>query len=190
MSVNPLVIEELRAMFREGATPSRLIQHIVTRHGEERNWHGLIQDYFKDAFAVPIVRGLKPLDNYHYEDLRYAFLNQDVLHEIIEKQSGWNSEEANTPPPATGWLHSLSATNAEEAIKKAESAGMPELADYWDRLDSRERLVLCRLIGGFNRRSEMVKILASLAERLQQRILELENELRKEREANQGAGVF
>src|SRR5437762_17538 len=91
MSTRPEVIGELRSLFKDGATPSRLIRHIVERHNGERTFHSLIQAYFLDAFGVPIVRGLNPADDYQHADLRYAFLNEQLVHEMIQKRSEWDS---------------------------------------------------------------------------------------------------
>jgi hypothetical protein len=180
MTVNPLVVEELRALFKAGATPSRLIEHLVTRHGGEPNEHALIQEYFREAFGVAIVRGLRPFDDYRHEDLRYAFLNQDLLHEMIEKQASWNPGRTTDNSGERSWLDSLTATDPTEQVRKAEATGMPELADVWNSLKPAERSVINRIIAGFNTRAEMATILARLAERLQQQVRELTKELRKE----------
>jgi hypothetical protein len=64
-ATRPEVIEELRSLFRRGATPTRLIRHIVDRHANVPDVGILIQDYFSEAFAVGLLRGLRkgnPLD--------------------------------------------------------------------------------------------------------------------------------
>jgi hypothetical protein len=53
MSTRLEVVNELRSLFQDGATPSRLIRHIVERHAGERRYHQLIQDYFREAFGIP-----------------------------------------------------------------------------------------------------------------------------------------
>ena len=55
-------------MFEGGATPSRLIRHIADRHEGDAGLHSLIQEYFLEAFGVPIVRGLNPNDDYQRRD--------------------------------------------------------------------------------------------------------------------------
>ena len=92
MSIQASVIQELRSLFKDGATPSRLIQHIVSRHPQERNWHGLIQAYFREGFGVSIVRGLPPAENYADINLRYAYLNEDLLHEMVHMRSSWDQD--------------------------------------------------------------------------------------------------
>jgi hypothetical protein len=48
MRPDPLVVEELRKLFIAGATPSRLIKHIVARHAHEEKLYTLIQVYFRE----------------------------------------------------------------------------------------------------------------------------------------------
>jgi hypothetical protein len=174
MSTRPEVIRELRVLFKEGATPSRLIRHIVARHPGESSWHALIQDYFLEAFGVPIVRGLQPFDNYRHADLRYAFLNEHLIHEILEKHAQWDQEEGQHKE-AISWLDSTQATDKEELLKQAQAAIVPELADCWERLDLRERSFIQRTMASANGLYEEVKVLARLAEQLQQKIVELQD---------------
>jgi len=89
MDIRSEVVTELRSLFRDGATPSRLIRRIVELHPGETHFY-LIQDYFREAFGVPIVRGLSRLDDYQRADLRLAYLNQMLLHEMIEKKTEWD----------------------------------------------------------------------------------------------------
>jgi len=55
------VVNEICSLFKDGATPSRLIRHIAERHEGEKSLHSLIQAYFLQAFGVPIVRGINRL---------------------------------------------------------------------------------------------------------------------------------
>jgi len=181
MNTNPLVVEELRALFRDGATPSRLIQHIVERHDEEQNCYSLIQAYFREAFGVNMVRGLRPLDKYQHSDLRDAFLNDDLLHEMVEKQSTWNRAANHRELGNATWLAGLTATSLDDHFHEAAS-GMAELGNLWNRLDPKEQAVIQRLIAGNSWKYEQVQILIQLAERLQQRVNELESQLKKETE--------
>src|SRR4051812_45027081 len=120
MSIQTSVIQELRSMFKEGATPSRLIQQIVARHPEEGNWHGLIQDYFREGFGVPIVRGLTPGDDFGSIDLRYAYLNEDVLHDMVQSRNKWDRELNRSDNGFPTWLDSLVATSALERLQEAK----------------------------------------------------------------------
>jgi hypothetical protein len=172
MGTSTAVIDELRAMFKEGATPSRLIQHVVARHPDERNWYGLIQDYFREAFGVQIVRGLSPSEHYDDISMRYAYLNEDVLHEIVQKRPEWDQELNDSQ--ALSWLGALAAKDTAERIQELESNESPELVDSWNRVSDKDRATIIRITANLNSRIEMCHILARLAERLQQQVLALE----------------
>jgi hypothetical protein len=178
MNTDALVVDELRAMFRDGSTPSRLIQHIVDRHDGERNCYSLVQAYFREAFGVNMIRGLRPLDRYHHSDLRDAFLNKDLLHEMVEMQATWN-HDAHQVEADTSWLTGLSVLSFDDHCNEA-AAGVPEIRDLWNRLDPKVQAVIERLVAGGIFTYEQVKILTRLAERLQQRVNELERQLKKE----------
>jgi hypothetical protein len=158
-------------LFRQGATPSRLIQLIAARHRGENSLHGLIQLYFLETFGVPIVRNLNPLDDYQSIGLKYAFLNDDVLHWMIEFRSTW--DQGSSEP---SWLDSLTATSIDDRLRSAKQHVPVGLEKSWDKLDEKERFVIQRLVSTSNGHYEQVRILARLAERLQQRINELEAE--------------
>ena len=177
MNTQASVIQELRSMFKEGATPSRLIQHIVARHPNEGNWHGLIQEYFREGFGVPIVRGLSPMETYNDIDLRYAYLNEDVLHQMVQARTTWDHERNESEGASPCWLGSLTATSDLDRLEEAEQLGpSPDLAESWDKLNDKVRRGIVLASSGYKGRTEMVHILARLVERLQQRILSLERD--------------
>ena len=162
----PEVIRELRAMFKEGATPSRLIRHIVERHEGEHSFHLLIQRYFLQGFGVPIVRGLNPIDDYQHADLRFAYLNQMLLHEMIEKRPEWDTDESNS------WADSLTATEVHQRIREAEAYLPPDLKRCWPLMTAKEQRYILVSFASANYLSETVKIMSRLVEALQQQLLE------------------
>jgi hypothetical protein len=175
MDIHASVIEELRIMFKDGATPSRLIQHIVAQHPHKGNWHALIQDYFREGFGVQIVRGLSPAETYGDLDFRYAFLNEDVLHEMVESRRIWDQEPEESGAHSSSWLDSLVATSALDRLQEAKQGGVPpDWSESWGRLSDHERNAIVLANSGYKGRAEMVRILARLVERLQQRIVALE----------------
>lgn len=175
MNIQPSVIEELRSMFKEGATPSRLIQHIVARHPKEGNWHGLIQDYFREGFGVPIIRGLSPMETYSDIDLRYAYLNEDVLHEMVQSRTIWDRQSNGAEDEPSSWLDSLEATSALDRLREAERMGTPpDFSESRGGPKENERSGIVLANANYKGRTEMVHILARLVERLQQRIVALE----------------
>jgi hypothetical protein len=163
----PEVVSELRAMFREGAVPSRLIRHIVERHEGEQRFHLLIQRYFLDAFGVPIVRGLNPIDDYQHADLRLSQLNQQLLHEMIEKKSEWDrgGEES--------WLDNLKATEMYQRIEEAGRNLPAEIKRIWPTMTPQEQRHLQVMIASAQYSWETVQIMSRLLEALQHQVNEL-----------------
>jgi hypothetical protein len=181
MSIQASVIEELRSMFKEGATPSRLIQHIVARHPNEGNWHGLIQDYFREAFTVQIVRGLSPTETYRDIDLRYAYLNEDVLHEMVQMRSSWDKAPNDSEEVLPSWLDTLVATSAIDRLQEGKKLSPPpDFSQGWEQLSENDRAGIIRVNASYRGRTELVHILARLAERLQQKLCHLEQQAKEE----------
>lgn len=172
MSTRPEVISELRSLFKEGATPSRLIRHVVERHEGERGHHALIQAYFLETFGVPIVRGLSPIDDFQHADLRYAFLNEQLLHEMIQRRRVWDTDVIGASE-AGGWLDTLAAGDDKQRLREVQSVNLPDLNACWPRLTQEERDYIQRSLASARGLHESVKILARLAECLQQQLAEL-----------------
>ena len=82
MMTNPHVVAELRSLFRQGSTPSRLIGHIVASHPAEPSLPALVNAYFRDAFHIPFVRLAEMPTGNGTTELLYAHLNADLVHEI------------------------------------------------------------------------------------------------------------
>jgi hypothetical protein len=168
------VINELRSLFEVGATPSRLIRHIVERHAGERAFHSLIQAYFHEAFGIPIVRGLNPIDDYQHADLRYAFLNEQLVHEMIQRRSEWDSGAADGTKEFWSWLDSLTASDDKQRLRSVQSVKLPDLSECWSRLTPDEQHYIQRSLASANGLHETVKILSRLVECLQRRLDEVE----------------
>jgi hypothetical protein len=174
MNTRPEVINELRSLFKDGATPSRLIRHIVDRHAGERTYHSLIQACFREAFGIPIVRGLNPIDDYQHADLRYAFLNEQLVHEMIQRRSEWDSGGAAGTREDGAWLDSLTAHDDKQRLREVQSVTLPDLSECWSRLSPDEQHYIQRSFASANGLYETVKILSRLVECLQRRLDEVE----------------
>jgi hypothetical protein len=177
MTANPGVVNELRAMFRKGATPSRLIQHIAEHHGKEEDWAGLVGEYFWKAFSVPLVRVADSREECSCEDLHLAYLNVHLIHQMIENRSEWDRDAKGAAIHEPSWMNSLVATDEVQLIKQAQPASLPEFANSWPHLERTAQDYVQRIMGNANALHERVLILARLTERLQQRIVELEERL-------------
>lgn len=173
MSTRPEVINELRSLFKAGATPSRLIRHIVDCHAGEPTFHSLIQSYFHEAFGIPIVRGLRPTDDYQHADLRYAFLNEQLVHEMIQRRNEWDNG-VPTVREAGAWLDALTASDDKQRLREVQSVKLPDLSENWSQLTVDEQHYIHRGLSSARSLYETVQILSRLAECLQQRIVELE----------------
>ena len=179
MNTDPNIVAELRNLFLDGATPSRLMQHILQRHPVESKAekYRLIQDYFAAAFRVPHVRNLRRENSYSGENLQYAFLNEGLLHDILARQSQWNQGRQADHLRQPSWLDTLTATSDEELLKNAQAAPPEELAASWYHLSENERAYICRLRANLNHVYERSRILARLAERLQYKLSRFEEAL-------------
>jgi hypothetical protein len=153
-----------------------LIQHVFARHPGEPDWFWLVQEYFSQAFSVPMVRITKQRPAPQASDLSQAFLNIHLLHQMLEKRSEWDRGNGTGATESNPWFQTLAATDEVELIRQAQPASIPELAKSWDRLDPDSKSYIQRLIGNVNALYEKVLALARLAECLQQQIMHRENE--------------
>ena len=175
MPTDPRITAELRSMFREGSTPSRLIKHLLDHHGRE-GFFSLLQTYFREAFAVPLVRASNRPEDYGGSDLRFAHLNVHLLHAMIQHRAEWDNAYCEGDRPVC-WLDSLVAAEESELIERANPAALPEFANCWEALGQEAQKYIKRIMGNANALYERVRILATLAEQLQQRVAELEKQL-------------
>ena len=176
MKSRPEVVRELRVLFEEGATPSRLICHLLDQHEGEHFPHALIQEYFMEAFGVPIVRGVSSIDAGSIADLDYAFLNEQLIHEMVMRRSGWGHAESEARNGTASWLDALEAHDDRDRIERILTAAIPELSESWERLSASEQRFIRRSLATAGGLYETVKILSRLAECLQRRVVELEEQ--------------
>ena len=168
------VVCELRSLFKEGATPSRLIRHIAERHKGEARLHLLTQLYFQEAFGIPIVRSLNPTDNYQHADLRYAFLNEQLIHEMVKKRKEWDAANGRGSGGNASWLDTLTSSDHQQRLNQIQATAIPELSRCWPQLTAEEQHYIQRSLATANGLYETVKILSRLVECLQQRLIEVE----------------
>jgi hypothetical protein len=166
------LIRQLRQMFLDGATPSRLMRHVADHHGEDERLHFVIKDYFEEAFGIGLLRYVASDEDYS-PDPRHAHFNRDVVPEIVEHLRDWNPE-----PTAGSWLERASVSSLDEHVQRAKAGPPDELASVWSQLSDEQRLAIVRRIARKNRDWEVIKVLALLAERLQQKVVELEARLK------------
>jgi hypothetical protein len=183
MRLDPHVVEELRALFMEGATPSRLIKHIIARHEDEEALYPMIQHYFREAFLTPLLQVSPELMLNESQGLNLAFLNVNLLHLMSLTQHEWNRE---TPPTQEGtrWFDGVSVRSDKDSIANMNPLAIPELAKIWDKIDEEAKRYIQRAFGNAQGLYERVLLLAKLAEQLQQQINRLQDELCKKNETD------
>lgn len=167
------IVKELREMFLDGATPSRLMLHVQLNHPEEETLHFLIKDYFERAFRLPLVREVRPGDDYTTPSLDHAHFNRDLVHEMVSKLDEWNTEDLSG-----SWLKDVSERsrkNIKEIRQELASKRFAELDRVWDELTDDERNFIIGRIAHKDFLWFKVNTLSRLVERLQQKIVELES---------------
>jgi hypothetical protein len=177
MPVNTAVVGELRSLFKDGATPSRLIRHICERHQGDPLLYALIPDYFSQAFSAPAARLAKRGESYSGDDLRHAHLNVDLIHRMLQRRGEWDHEPEVSGEGAKSWFDGLAATDEAQLIEQADLEASAALAGAAKHLDRDAQRQVQRLVGNVHALLEKVEILARLSERLQQQVSALENQL-------------
>ena len=182
-----VIIQELREMIKNGAPPSRLLRHIISRNpGEELN-HWVLREYLEEAFGLPSARLLQSDTDYTNPDLRYAVLNRTLIPEIIQRRKAWDSCQSISEQC---WLDNLAATNPEQAEEEAQRIPYGGLSQTgWDSLSRDEQEIVHLQLAGSRILSERVAILATLAERLQQQVEILKKQLADQHARSQESGV-
>lgn len=163
--IDPLLVAELRTLFRSGVTPSAVVRRIARRHTGEPNLDRLVRHYFQVAFDFPAARIGPEMVSAILAGEGVPGLNDSVLHRMIETRPSWDDDPADG-----GWLDGLSATDPAVRVAASEPENLPELAASWERLDDAAKACVRRLFGNVDTLHEKVRALAALAERLQQQL--------------------
>ena len=172
------IIQELRQLFKEGATPSRLIRHILASHPEETVSRWMLRDYLEEAFGLTLARGVKSSEDYEHPDLRCAVLNRTLIPEIIQQRKQWDSPPESQMVIEPCWLDGLEVTNPEIAKKAATALPHPGLSEAtWANLSPAEQESLHVQMASHRLLLERVLMLATLAERLQHQVEKLEQQI-------------
>ena len=174
MLVNPLVVTELRSLFKSGATPSLLIRRIADHHGSEPKIDLLVRAYFREAFHVPMLRvGLDQISQIAAGG-SLSILNVSVVHRMIQTRRAWDSRDESSERVDACWLDSVVATEEANLIATTDPKSLPELAGSWDRMDDEAKQFVVRILSGSHLLHEKASALAALAEQLQQQLVEAE----------------
>ncbi len=166
------LIEDLRCKAKDGATASRLIKDILAGTGGALA-HADILELLMEAFHLPVVRAGGGMISGE-PGLEHEALNRTLLADIVQNRREWDVG-ASTPGTCC-WMDGLRLSDAEDARQQATAAPYPGISqETWTLLKpaEREALVLQLVSGSIT--SERLQMISRLAERLQQKIDELEN---------------
>ena len=175
MDTHSAIVKELQDLLKNGATPSRLIQHIIARSSGETIEPRISREYFSEAFGVFSARLLQVGVDYARTDLRNAVLNRKMIPEIVELRASWDSSCQQSLEKGQCWLDGLVVTNAEKAKDEARlipNGGLSQAS--WELLSPTEKDTIHLRHACIRTLTEHVTVLAVLAERLQQQIQDLE----------------
>src|SRR4051812_33297939 len=120
MASRSAILEELRELLKNGATPSRLLRHIIVQHPGEVLTHWALREYLEEAFHLSEVRLLQSDTNYTILDLRYAVLNRTVMPEIVRQRTEWDHSGQSSSRKERCWLDGLVAIYPEQAKVEAQ----------------------------------------------------------------------
>lgn len=167
------LIDNLRVRFRDGATPSALIQHILMVRGDAISYSELC-DVLQETFRLPVVR-ISPSSVTPERDHRGATLNKTLLMEIVQWRHDWDASRSHNCPGEPSWMDGLSLRTPEEIGSEVRAAPFPGLTQKsWDSLSPEERDTLHVHLTSSIIISQRVEVLSRLVERLQERLHELE----------------
>src|SRR5687767_8709770 len=114
--LNQKLVDELRQMFLDGATPSQLMHHIAKQHKGDRRLHFVIKDYFAEAFGISLLRNVVSEEDYS-PDRRHAHYNRDIVPEIVQRIGCWNTANLEG-----AWLDGLAVGSLKEHTERLTTA--------------------------------------------------------------------
>ncbi len=97
---------------------------------------------------------------------------------MIQRIGDWHTENVEG-----SWLEGVSVCSVKEHAERLRSARFEELDRVWDTLNDKEKQFIIQQVARVNYDWYAMKCLALLAERLQQQVVELEERLASERQA-------
>lgn len=174
--VNDTLVLELRSMLLDGATPSRLLRRLLDDPAAEGVLSpGTVDRYFSAAFGNKVYP-LTAAQGEVFSGLSYAYLNGDALHKMLEDVSEWRQSVEGIASP---WCEDLQASDIRVKLQQFDAKKDPCLAQSWDQLDVKAQSYIRHCLAALRVAQEQGHILRLLAERLQQKLFQLEQQTKQ-----------
>ncbi len=172
MTTEEEVQAELRAMLRDGATVSQLVRHTVERTGIEPAYPRAAR-IVRQAFGLPLGGWyvLAATESFGTGDVPDSKLTWAFLIDMMEHRPAWDTDPHREP----AWFDGLPKSTFDE-LKRAVGSRHGLSPEGWAALGEKDRERVIRGQANEISLSEDVQLLAALAERLQQRVNELEQQ--------------
>lgn len=181
-TTNTDLVNALRTLFADGATPSLLIRRLFEETTQEEAPTTLLSRYFSEAFGNKAYQ-IPVIDDPDFQELRYADLNDELLHQLVQGLPAWKE----TPEcEGESWCDEVQAIDLRARKAEFDPYKDPYLSQVWDKLDRKAQAYITHQILTARVKHEKIRILSKLAERLQQKVFHLEKRVQAF-EANQPA---
>jgi hypothetical protein len=176
MTPDPAIVADLRRLFLAGATPSRLIRLIASRHASDADWPRYVYSYFWAAFSIVFARIEHQAHNTFLDATDMSRFNEEELHDIVASAKEWliDSTEDDTLP---AWFDSVDVHDDFAVAENINPETHPSLVDSWPLMDEKARQFIRQSMINSQGYYERMRILAKLAERLQCQVINLENRM-------------
>jgi hypothetical protein len=171
------MIEEIRMVFREGATPARIVHYIMDRCAPSAVTDHDIKEYFRDAFALSPHYATMI---YHLVDLvrsddeeRLAGTTWRLVAELVRTREEWDDVGGLRHKRSPSWYDEIE-TKVWLYDDASESLSCFMGKESWERLSQRDQNAIASIEISHLTCCENMLILARLVERLQQKLIERE----------------
>ena len=158
------LVNDIRKLFRSGATPMGLIRYIERTYPDE-HLRRLIQEIFSEAFDVGPIRIPSGKSVSEYSNKTCDILCRSLVYKMVQRHSDWGQK----PEEEVFW-EGLSISDEHFDNNHINLTEIPELEDDLDRLSLKAKKYIQRIIATSDYVFENLQILTRLCERLQRKL--------------------
>lgn len=171
------LVQDLRVRLKDGATPLRLMRDIIAYLDGSASPRE-VREILAESFQLPLVR-LGPSLDLDQISYRQGILNRTLLAEIVANKERWEAS-ISASARTSSWLDGLQMTDPEDVRTNRAADSYPGLSkESWAALRPDERQALLAQLASGLVLSERMEVLSRLAERLQEKIDELEGRMQR-----------